>query len=418
MNEDVCVKIYERDFDGLEEALKIYQSLDHPVICPCLKAGKNYVVMKRIHGFSLDQQKLGRRNLYRLAYALLDLLSYLDALKLCHNDIKPANLMMANKRFYLVDFDTLMPCQSTRTRLGSLAYASPEYRQGQAVSWQSDLYSLALCLKNLERGYHPFLNRWIKKALRHDPKKRFKTPKQAKRALDTRFLRLMLCVCLMLWGFYMPVKKCSFQAALAAQDYACALAIDEKAAYLKMSFEKAWENGLARVKDEKILSYWLDQISFTKDHDKQLVLLANLGGAYAQKRKAVIADPCVDNLVSLWQVSKTRKEKEFCLRCFPYYFQELEEGWEKTFLSFWNEGKDVDILIKAAYETRSDALFICALEYTEKSAYANICLALFANGHYQEGFLEKAENAADDDLEGAAVLEKIRQYQKQFPAAK
>lgn len=80
-----------------------------------------------------------------------------------HRDVKPSNLMLANRgRLMLFDFGLATSGRSARiTRtgsvLGSLAYMSPEQVEGQPADARSDIYSLGVTMYELLTLQNPFV---------------------------------------------------------------------------------------------------------------------------------------------------------------------------------------------------------------------------------------------------------------------
>ena len=93
---------------------------------------------------------------------LLQALAYAHARGVVHQDIKPANLMIASDEcLKITDFGIARIESSTLTQTGALigtpSYMSPEQFRGESVDGRSDIFSAGIVLYQLLTGVRPFV---------------------------------------------------------------------------------------------------------------------------------------------------------------------------------------------------------------------------------------------------------------------
>jgi hypothetical protein len=163
------------------------------------KSGLFYYIMEWLDGESL-QERLARGPLplpqvVRIGSELLAALGEAHRQRWIHRDVKPGNIFLSDNRAILTDFGiarTLDPeaetLTETRQTIGTLAYMSPEQREGGHVSEASDIYSAGLVLYEAACGRrwwqrdqdsHEWsgvpsrLRRVLRKAMEHNPANRW-----------------------------------------------------------------------------------------------------------------------------------------------------------------------------------------------------------------------------------------------------
>jgi adenylate cyclase len=156
-----------------EAEARLIARLEHPHIVPLYDywrdadTGGAYLAMRWLQGGNLYE------SLQRGPWAPEDAAQLLDQVAgalavahrqgIVHRDVKPENILLdADGNAYLSDFgiakDLLRASRATAPDAvpGSLLYIAPEVAQGQAVTPQSDLYSLGVVMYEVLTGAHPF----------------------------------------------------------------------------------------------------------------------------------------------------------------------------------------------------------------------------------------------------------------------
>ncbi len=150
---------------------QILAALHHPNITRLLDGGVTedgelYLVMEFVDGVRVDEYArahgltpAARLKLFR---EICGAVEHAHQNLIIHRDIKPSNILVDKQGVpKLLDFGTAKLMEDrddTGTGLGmmTVAYASPEQLRGQAVTTQSDVFSLGVLLYELLCGRHPF----------------------------------------------------------------------------------------------------------------------------------------------------------------------------------------------------------------------------------------------------------------------
>ena len=153
-------------------------------------AEETLVVEEFIQGETLlEKNSLTESEAREILLQMCDGLRELHAQKIIHRDIKPSNLILQGGKIRLIDFDAariFKAGKETDTKLlGTKGYAPPEqFGSGQTDS-RSDIYSLGVTIKILLGGHCGGLKNILDKCTELDPKNRFQTVDELKRALIT-----------------------------------------------------------------------------------------------------------------------------------------------------------------------------------------------------------------------------------------
>ena len=145
--------------------------LSHPGIVTIFDAGEQdglaYVAMELVEGRSLADILSGAdvpaAKLDFLAALLTEAgsaLDYASANGVIHRDVKPANIMVSDRRFKLLDFGVARIASGQATRAGTVFgtpnYMSPEQVQGRKVDGRADQFSLGVIAYEVLSGVKPF----------------------------------------------------------------------------------------------------------------------------------------------------------------------------------------------------------------------------------------------------------------------
>ena len=154
---------------------RLLASLDHPNITRLLDSGVSengdpYLVLEYVDGESIvdycDNRKLPVQDRIRLFLQVCGAVEYAHNQRVIHRDLKPSNILVARDgSVKLLDFGTAKLLESgetnvttTRFRMMTPQYASPEQLRGDALMPSTDVYSLGIVLYELLMGAWPFGN--------------------------------------------------------------------------------------------------------------------------------------------------------------------------------------------------------------------------------------------------------------------
>jgi serine/threonine-protein kinase len=154
----------------LRQERQILAGLDHPHIARLLDGGETddgqpWLVLEHVDGLPLlayaAQHAPRLHDRLKLFDAMLDAIGHAHQRLIIHRDIKPANVLVnasGEVKLHdfgiarLVDLESGSAARETSTRVFSAGYASPEQRDGRAVTTASDIYSLGMLLRELVVG--------------------------------------------------------------------------------------------------------------------------------------------------------------------------------------------------------------------------------------------------------------------------
>lgn len=157
-----------------ESEAQVIARLEHLHIIPLYdywrEPDRAFLIMRLLKGGSLQdsietQGAWGLSAAARMLDQIADALTTAHRQQIIHRDLKPANILLdEGGNAYLADFGiakklTGEPYHATEEdRYGSPAFISPEQVIGQAVSPQTDIYSLGMVLYVMLTGHTPFFD--------------------------------------------------------------------------------------------------------------------------------------------------------------------------------------------------------------------------------------------------------------------
>ncbi len=163
--------------DRFLREIKLARQLDHPHIARLLDSGERewlvYYVMTYIEGPTLREHlarvgQMGIAETVRLAGDLLDALEHAHLRGIVHRDVKPDNVVLADRGAVLLDFGIARAVAAsgsdrlTRSGIavGTSTYMSPEQITAlKEIDLRSDLYALGVVLYESLSGQPPFVHR-------------------------------------------------------------------------------------------------------------------------------------------------------------------------------------------------------------------------------------------------------------------
>ncbi len=179
-NREVAIKVFNpagfanddqrRKFEKLfmTEAAMVGK-LNHPHVVNIFDASVEgeqlYIVMEFVRGKALDayvepDHLLPIPSVMQIVFKCCTALDFAHRQGIIHRDIKPANIMLCDSgEIKITDFGAaLMPSmeQTQLAGVGSPAYMSPEQVREEALTHQTDIYSLGVVLYRLLTGHFPY----------------------------------------------------------------------------------------------------------------------------------------------------------------------------------------------------------------------------------------------------------------------
>jgi eukaryotic-like serine/threonine-protein kinase len=181
LRRDVAVKVIPRadtDDDRAGREARVAARLNHPNVVALYELGFDddnvYLVSELVDGRTLAELiadgALSDRDIARIGAALCDGLAHAHERGVVHRDVKPGNVMVVAEPARgsgfakLTDFGVAHlagdePLTRTGDVVGTLAYMAPEQAEGLRVTWEADVYSLALSLYEAWTGVNPVRKR-------------------------------------------------------------------------------------------------------------------------------------------------------------------------------------------------------------------------------------------------------------------
>lgn len=123
-----------------------------------------YYIMQMIKGDELkkyfERRLLSIDEGVNLAQFLLDMNQFLLGFDLVHGDIKPENVIRAQRKgktyYKMVDFGSIVEIFSLNSRAGTPSYLAPERFRGENINEQSEIFSIGVTLYESLTGKLPY----------------------------------------------------------------------------------------------------------------------------------------------------------------------------------------------------------------------------------------------------------------------
>jgi serine/threonine-protein kinase PknK len=136
-----------------------------------------YLVSERIRGTTLDGFAAGAEPAAVLAAIRgpLRALSYLHRARLCHGDVKPANVLVEDGRGVLIDLGCARPFGPAGSEVsGTPGFIAPEALEGGEIDARSDLFALGVSMHLLlaHAKLEPRVSAIFERCARRDPRER------------------------------------------------------------------------------------------------------------------------------------------------------------------------------------------------------------------------------------------------------
>jgi eukaryotic-like serine/threonine-protein kinase len=242
LHREVAVKLLRADLAQIDDVRRRFEgearaaaALVHPNVVAVFDAGEEdgapYIVMERLPRRTLSEEladgRLPTPGVYDLAVSVLGALEAAHRAGIVHRDVKPGNVLRAaDGTWKVADFGIAKVAEAssdltvTGVMIGTPAYLAPERIEGAAATPASDLYatgvvlyeaitgrkafvadnSIALveriragrapALRELAPDVDPTLERVVERAMATDPRRRFTSAADMRRALEEGTARL------------------------------------------------------------------------------------------------------------------------------------------------------------------------------------------------------------------------------------
>lgn len=177
LGREVAVKLLHEGLATDERVSRRFQHeawaaarLTHPNVVRVYDAGvhrgRPYIVMERLYGGTLADEiargPLDERRVRHVGAQVLDALAAAHDNGVLHRDVKPSNVMRGPDGsvrvcdFGIAKTDLLTDRTTTGTVVGTLGYLAPERMHGRPATAASDLYSVGVMLYEALTGRRPF----------------------------------------------------------------------------------------------------------------------------------------------------------------------------------------------------------------------------------------------------------------------
>lgn len=168
----ISKQMLKHDVNLLKRELEILRSIDHPYIARFYEC---YIDEEFIH-FVLEycsgdilidkivqEKRISEKETKRIIFQVLLVLNHLHSSGICHRDIKPDNIIFANRSddsdIKMIDFGLARPCLTDlSTVVGTLYYVAPEVIMG-SYDQACDYWSLGVMIYVMLSGKPPFYSK-------------------------------------------------------------------------------------------------------------------------------------------------------------------------------------------------------------------------------------------------------------------
>src|SRR5436190_16153742 len=181
LRREVAIKVIpcaDTDDERAGREARVAARLNHPNVVALYELGSDdenvYLVSELVEGRTLAEliaeDALSDRDIARIGAAVCDGLAHAHERGVVHRDVKPQNVMVVAQPARgsgfakLTDFGVAHlagdePLTRTGDVGGTLAYMAPEQAEGVRVTWEADVYALALSLYEAWTGVNPVRRR-------------------------------------------------------------------------------------------------------------------------------------------------------------------------------------------------------------------------------------------------------------------
>lgn len=157
-------KLYER----MEREARAAAGVNHPNLVTVFDTGRDedgpYLIMELVEGPTLASpgREIGPSEAVSIGAQLADALAAVHGAGVVHRDVKPANVILAERGPCLTDFgiasmgDVARDLTQTGMIIATPTYAAPEVLAGETPSPASDVFSLCALVYGLLKGVPPY----------------------------------------------------------------------------------------------------------------------------------------------------------------------------------------------------------------------------------------------------------------------